>query len=249
MQQIQELVKELDGETSYRGIEGLVQLVIQALLDLGLMVITALGGRTPTRYSEIGELLSDLGLLDGDDAKLLRTMASMRNILVHAYRTIERNIVIDASKSLKDDALRIARTITAGLEGRNIDLQPHAEIAESLSKILKGKVKIALLFGGRAKGYSIKGDYDIAIYFGRKHRLYDLGELQVDIAKALNVDEEEIDLLSLDSTTPEMVLEALKGKIIYLEDINTLFEVKLKALRELLDIKSGIQATKQNLKG
>lgn len=245
VKQILELVKESEGERSYRGTERLVQLVIQALLDLGLMVITVLGGRTPTRYSEVGELLSDLGLLDGCDAKLLKSMAGMRNILVHAYRTVDKDLVIDASKSLREDASRIARTITAGLEGRNIDPQPPpVEIAEKLGKILIDRVKIALLFGGRAKGYSMKGDYDIAIYFGREHSLYDMGELLVDIARVLGVEEEDIDLLCLDSTTPEMVLEAVEGKILYLEDINTLFEVKLKALMEMLDIQSGIQAIK-----
>jgi len=38
---------------------------------------------------------------------------------------------------------------------------------ECLREVLKGKVKAAVLFGGRAKGYSLKGDYDIAVYFGR----------------------------------------------------------------------------------
>jgi uncharacterized protein YutE (UPF0331/DUF86 family) len=47
VEQVKELVKELDKERSYRGTERLVQLIIQALLDLGLMVITALGGRAP----------------------------------------------------------------------------------------------------------------------------------------------------------------------------------------------------------
>jgi uncharacterized protein YutE (UPF0331/DUF86 family) len=36
---------------SYRGIERLVQLIIQALLDLGVMIISALGGKIPKAYS------------------------------------------------------------------------------------------------------------------------------------------------------------------------------------------------------
>jgi uncharacterized protein YutE (UPF0331/DUF86 family) len=42
---VEELLGELETEKSYRGIERLVQLVTQALLDLGLMVIAALGWR------------------------------------------------------------------------------------------------------------------------------------------------------------------------------------------------------------
>ena len=61
---INELLSELSTETSYRGIERLVQLVIQALLDLGLMVISAFKARRPNRYSEVGYILRDLGLIN-----------------------------------------------------------------------------------------------------------------------------------------------------------------------------------------
>lgn len=74
------------------------------------------------------------------------------------------------------------------------------------------------MFGSRATGYLMKGDYDIAVCFGRLHDLYELGELVVDIADALEVDEEQLHVISLDSATPEMVLKALEGKPIYVED-------------------------------
>jgi len=115
-----------------------------------------------------------------------------------------------------------------------------ADLAKSLSRVFKGRVKAALLFGGRAKGYLMKGDYDIAVYFGKPHDLYDLGGLAVDIARALKVREDELDVLSLDSAAPDMVLEALEGNPIYVEDAYILFELKLKALMESLDLRSGI---------
>lgn len=43
VEQVTDLIRELEKEKSYRGTDRLVQLIIQALLDLGLMVITALG--------------------------------------------------------------------------------------------------------------------------------------------------------------------------------------------------------------
>jgi uncharacterized protein YutE (UPF0331/DUF86 family)/predicted nucleotidyltransferase len=236
-----ELLKELEKERSYRGIERLVQLVIQALLDLGLMTITALGGKTPTGYSEVGELLSDMGVLGEDDARLLKSMAGMRNILVHAYTTIRRDLITDSSKSLRDDAPRIAKALRDSLKRKAIDPPTPADLPQKLSKVLKSRVSAAILFGGKAKGYSMKGDYDIAVYFGRPHDLYELGELAVDIAKALKVSEDHLDVVSLDSATPEMVLEALNGKPIYVKNDFTLFELKLRALTEWLDIQSGIQ--------
>lgn len=238
---VTELLKELEKEKSYRGTERLVQLVIQALLDLGLMVITALGGKTPKGYSEVGELLSDMEALNEDDARLLKSMGGMRNILVHAYATIRRDLITDSSKSLRDDAPRIAKALRDSLKGKAIDPPSPADLPEKLSKILKGRVSAAILFGGKAKGYSMKGDYDIAVYFGRPHDLYELGELAVDIAEALKVPEDQLDVVSLDSATPEMVLEALNGKPIYVENDFILFELKLRALIEWLDIQSGIQ--------
>jgi len=241
--QVTELVKELEKERSYRGTERLVQLTIQALLDLGLMVIAALGGRTPKGYSEVGDLLSDLGALGEGDAKLLRSMAGMRNILVHAYATIRRDLITDSSRSLRDDAPRIARAMRDSLEGKVVDPPSTADLMGNLSRVFKGRVRAALLFGGRAKGYSVKGDYDIAVYFGRPFNLYELGELAVDIAEALKVQEDQLDVISLDSATPEMVLEALDGKPIYVENDYILFELRIKAFMEWLDLRSGIQAS------
>ena len=109
---------------------------------------------------------------------------------------------------------------------------------ECLREVLKGKVKAAVLFGGRAKGYSLKGDYDIAVYFGRPYTLYEVGRLVVDMARALKVPEEEIDVLIMDSAEPKLVLEALEGKQIYIEDPYVLFEVKMKTLIKYLDIRS-----------
>lgn len=87
------------------------------------------------------------------------------------------------------------------LAGKVTDPSSSADLLESLGNVFKGRVRAALLFGGRAKGYSIKGDYDIAVYFGRPYALYELGELAVDIAEALKVREDQLDLISLDSAT------------------------------------------------
>ncbi len=230
-----DLVKELETEKSYRGIERLVQLILQALLDLGLMVISVLDGKTPKKYSEIGEILFNMGILSENDAALLKSMAGMRNILVHAYTNIKRDIIKASVEDLRKDAVRISNILKKSLEGKSIDPQYTNDLTK-LRGVFRGKVKVALLIGGRAKGYSMKGDYDIAVFFGRPFNLYELGSLLINIAKALNVSEDQIDLINLDSASPEMMLEALSGKIIYVEDEYILFELKFKALIELLDM-------------
>jgi hypothetical protein len=188
-------------------------------------------------------LLSDLDALGEKDAKLLKSMAGMRNILVHAYATISRDLITNSSTSLRNDAPRIAKALKGSLEGKAVDPPSKADLMDSLSRVFKGRVRAALLFGGRAKGYSLKGDYDIAVYFGRPYSLYELGELVIGIAEALKVQEDQLDVISLDSATPEMMLEALDGKLIYVDDNYILFELRVRAFMELLDLQNGIQAS------
>jgi len=245
---VEELVGEMETEKSYRGLERLIQLTIQALLDLGLMVISALGRQRPRAYSEIGYILRDLGILDEEDASKLRSMAGLRNILVHAYADVDREKVFTFAERLKTDAPRIASIIMSRLETKPID--PPSEdtdlLVEKLRQVLKGRVAIALLYGGRTKGYTLKGDYDIAVLMEPRCDLYKLGELAVDIAEALGVPEEKVDIVCLDSLSPEHALEALDGKPIIVESPAQLFELKHRALIQLLDLEEDMK-TIENL--
>ncbi|MGB9779172.1 MAG: HepT-like ribonuclease domain-containing protein, partial [Candidatus Bathyarchaeales archaeon] len=183
---------------------------------------------------------------DEKDAKVLRSMAGMRNILVHAYAVVDRNIVRGSANRLVEDASRIAKTLREGLKGKNIDPPATNILQKNLQEVFTKKVKAAFLFGGRAKGYSLKGDYDISVYFGKPHDLYDLGELAVEVAKALNVDEDKVDIIDLDSAAPEIVLEALKGIPLFVQDDYAVFELKVKATLALLDMQSGIHVYLKN---
>jgi len=238
---INDLIGELRVEASYRGVERLVQAIIQALLDLGLMAIAALGGRTPEKYSEIGDLLHELGLLGTEDSNMMRAMAGLRNLLVHMYARIDRDKIIETSRRLATDAARISQTIYNALNAR--DLDPLEDlgygdlkaIVERLRRALNGKVKAAYLFGGRLRGYMLKGDYDIAVLMPEDYSLLDLGLIQVNVAQTLNVDEQKIDILCLNSASPKLILEALSGVPIIGDPMGTV-ELKVKAMRELLDL-------------
>ncbi|MEM3874277.1 MAG: nucleotidyltransferase domain-containing protein [Candidatus Bathyarchaeia archaeon] len=146
------------------------------------------------------------------------------------------------SKLVKD-APRIARILREGIKGKGIDPPTLETSHKNLQEVFKGRVKAAFLFGGRAKGYALKGDYDISVYFGRPHNLYDLGELVVGLAKAMNIEEDKIDIVDLDSAAPEIVLEALKGIQLFVEDDYVVFELKVKATLALLDIKTEFKPT------
>ena len=237
---INEILSELSTETSYRGIERLVQLAIQALLDLGLIVISALNARRPSRYSEVGYILKDLGLVNPEDAELMKGMAGLGNILIHAYAMVDRNKIIKASERLKEDIPRIVSKIVDRLKFKNLDRKECMvgdDVVDTLSKILNGRVRAAFIFGGRVKGYCIRCDYDIAILMPKEYDLIEVGKLQVDIAKALGMDEELINLVVLNNSNPEIVLEALDGLPIIIENHGEVFDIKVKALTELLDMR------------
>jgi len=237
---IRSLVEELKTESSYRGIERLVQVVIQALLDLGIMAISALGGRRPSSYSDVGVVLYELRILDEECAQLLKAMAGLRNILVHMYSGVDRDKVLEASKRLVRDAPGIAAAILEAVRARGADPRNHpdpglGELVSKLREVLRGRALLAYLFGSRVKGYALKGDYDIAVLMPEGYTLFDLGILQVDVARALGVDEELVDIICLNSAPPELVVEALSGVPI-VEDPVLRLEVEVKALRGLLDM-------------
>jgi len=248
---IRSLAAELRTESSYRGIERLVQVIIQALLDLGLMAISALGGRRPGSYSEIGVVLRELGVLDEEHVRLLEVIAGLRDTLVHMYSGADRDRVLEASRRLAIDAPAIAATILEAVRARGVDPRSHLdpgleEIVSKLREVLRGRVLLAYLFGGRAKGYTLRGDYDIAVLMPEGYTLFDLGALQVDVARALGVDEELVDIVCLNGAPPELVVEALSGVPI-VEDPAVRLEVEVKVLRELLDMGESMKLANREL--
>jgi len=243
---IRELAGELKVEASYRGIERLVQVTIQALLDLGLMSVAALGGRKPSRYSEVGFVLYELGIIDPSQAETFRAMAGLRNILVHMYASVDKEKVMEASRKLIRDAVEISEAILSAVKSKGVDPSGTedldlAEAVAKLRKVLEGRVLLAYLFGGRVKGYRLKGDYDVAVMMPENYTLYDLGFLHVEAAEALGVDEEAVDVVSLNSAPPELVLEALSG-IPIVDNPEKRLELEVKALMELLDVRESLEA-------
>lgn len=208
---VKKLSKELRGEGSYRGVERLVQLTIQALLDLGLMALSAIG-TSPTGYRDVANSLGRLGLLTPKNAALMRAMAGLRNVLVHAYVGTNKEIVIESSRRLLEDAVRLADEILSSAKrvvddpSRTVD-----DLAETLRRVLKNRVRLAFIFGSQVKGYSLKGDVDIALYFGRRPDPYEVGGLVSDIQESLG--REDVDVLVIDACDSiALAYEAVQGK-------------------------------------
>jgi len=242
---VRELSQELRGESSYRGVERLVQLTIQALLDLGLMVLSAIGS-TPTGYSDVANSLGRLDLLIPKDVELMRAMAGLRNVLVHAYVGANREIVVESSRRLPEDAVRLANEILTS--ARRVVNDPPTTVdnlTETLTQVLKDKVRVAFIFGSQVKGYSLKGDVDIALYFGRHPDPYEVGRLVSDIQESLG--REDVDVLVIDACDNiALAHEAVQGKPI-LGDEAEILQLKTKITSQYMDYNETLSKVKARL--
>ena len=239
---VRELSRELRYESSYRGVERLVQLIIQALLDLGLITLSAIGV-SPRGYGDVATSLGRLGFLPPDDAKLMRAMAGLRNVLVHTYVGVNREIVNKSSKKLPEDAVRLTDKILSSARQRLHDPpKTLSDIAETLRRVLKDKVKLAFLFGSHVKGYSLKGDIDVAVYFGRCPDPYEVGALVSDMRETLG--REDIHVLVMDvCDNITLAYEAVQGEPI-IDDEAEILQLKTKITSQYIDYKKKLSHIK-----
>ena len=98
--------------------ERYLQLSIECLLDIGRLIITGLGLRKPDRHQDIVEILWEAGVISSDLASRLQGIAGFRNILVHDYLKINRNLVYENLQKgvvdLEDFSREIAELLKRG---------------------------------------------------------------------------------------------------------------------------------------
>ena len=73
--------------------ERYLHLSIECLLDTSNMIVSGLGLRKPERYQDAVDILAEAGVLSPDLSRKLRGVAGFRNILVHEYLEIDRDLV------------------------------------------------------------------------------------------------------------------------------------------------------------
>jgi uncharacterized protein YutE (UPF0331/DUF86 family) len=78
------------------------QLAIQICLDISTHIISRMNWGRPQDYKSAIELLSKEGVISSILAAKLDKMVSFRNILVHNYLRIDRNIVYESLKEIHD---------------------------------------------------------------------------------------------------------------------------------------------------
>jgi len=194
------------------------------------MIIVSLGRRKPETYREIAASLSSIIGLSNERA-FLESLAGFRNILVHGYAAINRELEEEALRQMELRLPRIINAIKMFVDSVNLD----PDIDERLKTVfMRHRVRFAFLFGSRAREGEGR-DYDIAVSMDAKSAL-DLGRLLVDIADALGVHEDQVDLVHVESAPQSVILTILnEGKLIY-GNPDDAYQALYKRYIEILDV-------------
>lgn len=101
----------LENDLIHRTVERLLQISIQACLDVGRYLIAKEGFRFPEENRQVFLVLREQDVITQDLLVELEDMAGFRNILVHEYAEIEQRQVYDNLKDNLDDFERFGQAI------------------------------------------------------------------------------------------------------------------------------------------
>ncbi|MGB9659332.1 MAG: type VII toxin-antitoxin system HepT family RNase toxin [Nitrososphaerales archaeon] len=218
---------------SIYAVERLAQLVIQSILDLGALILVYSNLPKPESYRGIIRLLAERAGINELNLKFLEGLAGFRNILVHTYANIDRELEERAFSGMIEKLPSIIEALENYV--KSIDIDPiEPEIKAKLSIVLKKHgVKFAIIFGSTTRREGGK-DYDIAVSVNVSNAL-DLGRLLVDISEALGVHEERIDLVHLDTAPLNIIYTILLEGILIYGDQEEAYDFLYRKYLEILD--------------
>ncbi|RLG82656.1 MAG: hypothetical protein DRO40_07155 [Thermoprotei archaeon] len=225
--------KYLSGEESIYAMERVSELLIQALLDLAAMMASMEKTVKPSTYRELARYLASKIGLNSEHRIFLEGLAGFRNILVHGYASIDRDLEEKAFSEIKE----ILPTIIDALKSHVKDDPCLEDVVEGIRTVASKwrNIDYIVLFGSIARS-GCGRDIDLAVK-GRFRSALELGRLVIELADELNIDPEKIDLVYIDSA-PIHLLKTIvdEGIIIYGDKekaLNDLYRIYLRILDEV----------------
>jgi uncharacterized protein YutE (UPF0331/DUF86 family) len=85
-----------------------LQKVIEAIIDLGKMLIADKKLREPSNNREVFQILEEEGLFPSELMPLIDKMIGMRNVLVHSYNRIDDSIIYGVLKKNLSDIKKLS---------------------------------------------------------------------------------------------------------------------------------------------
>lgn len=193
--------------------------IFQNILDSMAMVTAELGLRKPSSYADLASTLRDSGLIDENFSLIAKKIALTRNLLVHAYRKFSLEDLNSIIKDMLPAAEKLVSKLLEILESKNID--PQISATELSDVFKKHNVSFAYIFGSRARGTAREdSDYDIAVFFrSNEVSILDETSLALDIAEALGISPDRIDVVALNRANSILIARVFKeGRILFSDD-------------------------------
>ena len=113
--------EDLDDVVRWLAVLHALQVQAQALIDMAARLASLLG-HAPSTPAEAAEALAREGVLTEEEARLLRRIIGLRDVVVHEYQTVSRELVarILAERRYLEPA-RLARKIVEEARRRGLD--------------------------------------------------------------------------------------------------------------------------------
>ena len=105
--------------------ERYLHLAIECLLDISQMLVSGLGLRKPERYQQSIDILAKADVLSGAMAQRLEGIAGFRNILVHGYLDVDRDLVYQYMQEKLDDLQLFAQEVIRFMRSDRANGEAH----------------------------------------------------------------------------------------------------------------------------
>lgn len=86
-----------------RSTERLLQLSIEAVIDICNLVVSGLDLGLPSEESDLFDKLANEGIISEETKNTLYEMRGFRNILVHEYATVDNELVFETAQDSTED--------------------------------------------------------------------------------------------------------------------------------------------------
>ncbi|GAB6947217.1 hypothetical protein JCM16161A_13470 [Vulcanisaeta sp. JCM 16161] len=150
--------------------------------------------------------------------ELIRDVAVNRNMLAHAYRSFSRDELLGLRAWVLRNIPALVNQLLSLINKSGIDPSTSGEMLNRV--FARHGVVLAFLFGSRARGSAGEdSDYDIAVLARGPLNHEEVVELVKDLADALGVPVDKVDLVDLSRAPNELVYVVLRdGVPIYAVD-------------------------------
>lgn len=113
------LEQYLEAGDRLRAIERLLQLIVEAAVDINTHIVTEMEGLPPTDYTDSFQAAVRCGFIPAELGELLKPSAGLRNALVHEYGGIDDQRVHASIVLALDGFIRYQQSLTAWLSTRS----------------------------------------------------------------------------------------------------------------------------------